>query len=563
MEIIKIKKTKSYKNIYSMKLRVAAYVRVSTNLDDQINSFESQKLHFTEKIEKNANWELVDIYADEGISGTSLNKRDNFIRMINDVEDGKIDLILTKSVSRFARNTVDSLKYIRYLKSKNIPIFFEEENINTMNQSSELLLSVLSSVAQQESENISSYLRQGAYMMMKAGKSNNHMRPYGYKWKDDKLQIVKKEADVVKIIFQMYVGGSAIREIVRYLSDNKYKNYNKNYEWRGNTLTNIMKNKIYIGTMEMGKYEKVINESGKKVERAREKPLFVYENYCKPIIDKETFYKAQELLNKNKRPDDYETISKDKIRCGYCGSVIGVFHKNVDYICIKQNILKDCKNSVSLKEKELSSVLRECFIEYLRKDVISDNYLYSLNKELVDYKNKLDFYLKQSSQLISKYIDKKSNYLDYFVDKQKIDDNIEEYNSLIHEINKEIIKYNEFKKIYEKLYNDIIELFQEEDMFISLLKKYNFVLVWGGYNDEGKVKPSTLRIIYNWNISKLEAKQKMEEVSNIYFKDSDDSLIVMDYKSKVVRRIYKNHKLMNKSIRVILEIHKEEGIIWK
>ena len=98
-------------------------------------------------------------------------------------------------------------------------------------------------------------------------------------------------------------------------------------------------------------------------------------------------------------------------------------------------------------------------------------------------------------------------------------------------------------------------------MFISLLKKYNFVLVWGGYNDEGKVKPSTLRIIYNWNISKLEAKQKMEEVSNIYFKDSDDSLIVMDYKSKVVRRIYKNHKLMNKSIRVILEIHKEEGII--
>ena len=138
------------------RLRVAAYARVSTDSEDQLNSFESQVKYYNEKINKNNEWLFVEVYADESISGTQDYKRSNFMRMIQDSLNGKIDLILTKSISRFARNTLDTLKYVRMLKEKNVAILFEEENINTLEMAGELLLTILSSVAQQESETISS-----------------------------------------------------------------------------------------------------------------------------------------------------------------------------------------------------------------------------------------------------------------------------------------------------------------------------------------------------------------------------------------------------------------------
>ena len=143
------------------KLKVAAYARVSTDSEDQLNSFESQVKYYNEKISKNIEWSFVEVYADESISGTQDYKRSNFMRMIQDSMNGKIDLILTKSISRFARNTLDTLKYVRMLKEKNVAILFEEENINTLEMAGELLLTILSSVAQQESETISSHVYKG------------------------------------------------------------------------------------------------------------------------------------------------------------------------------------------------------------------------------------------------------------------------------------------------------------------------------------------------------------------------------------------------------------------
>ena len=143
------------------RLRVAAYCRVSTDSEDQKNSYQSQLKYYNQKINDNIKWKFVDIYADEAISGTQDYKRSDFMRMIQDALDGKIDLILTKSISRFARNTLDTLKYVRMLKEKNIGILFEEENINTLEMAGELLLTILSSVAQEESETISSHVNLG------------------------------------------------------------------------------------------------------------------------------------------------------------------------------------------------------------------------------------------------------------------------------------------------------------------------------------------------------------------------------------------------------------------
>lgn len=170
MEIIKQNKTKtdvrktSIKALTERELRVVAYARVSTDHDDQKNSFDSQQKYYSNKIARNPNWTFVDIYCDEGISGTRTNKREGFIKMMKDAVNNRFDLILTKSVSRFARNTVDTLKYVRILRERKIGVYFEEENINTLDMNGELLLSILSSIAQQESTNLSAHVLLGLKM---------------------------------------------------------------------------------------------------------------------------------------------------------------------------------------------------------------------------------------------------------------------------------------------------------------------------------------------------------------------------------------------------------------
>src|SRR5574344_25655 len=167
------------------RLRTVAYARVSTDNDEQLNSYESQKKYYKEKIVSNSEWSFAGIYADEGISGTQDFKRENFMKMIEDGMGSKFDLILTKSISRFARNTLDTLKYVRLLKEKNIAILFEEENINTLEMSGELLLTVLSSVAQQESETISSHVKLGLKMKSERGELVGFNNCYGYSPRSD------------------------------------------------------------------------------------------------------------------------------------------------------------------------------------------------------------------------------------------------------------------------------------------------------------------------------------------------------------------------------------------
>ena len=197
------------------KLRVAAYCRVSTDSDEQASSYETQVAHYTEYIQKNPEWELAGVFADDGISGTNTKKRDEFNRMIGECEAGNIDMIITKSISRFARNTLDCLRYIRKLKELNIPVFFEKESINTMDAKGEVLITIMASLAQQESQSLSQNVKLGLQFRYQNGQVQvNHNRFLGYtKDADGHLIIDTGQAEVVKRIYREYLEGLSMDKI--------------------------------------------------------------------------------------------------------------------------------------------------------------------------------------------------------------------------------------------------------------------------------------------------------------------------------------------------------------
>lgn len=199
------------------KLRVAGYYRVSTETEEQNSSYEIQVAHYTDFIKKNTEWEFAGIFADDGISGTNTKKREEFNRLIDECMEGNIDLVITKSISRFARNTLNCLQYIRQLKDKNISVYFEKENINTMDAKGEVLLTIMASLAQQESQSLSQNVELGLQYRYQQGKVQvNHKRFMGYtKDEDGNLIIVPEEAEIIKRIYREYLEGQSLVGIGR------------------------------------------------------------------------------------------------------------------------------------------------------------------------------------------------------------------------------------------------------------------------------------------------------------------------------------------------------------
>ncbi len=231
------------------KLRVAAYCRVSTDYDEQASSYETQVAHYKELIQKEPTWEFAGIYADDGISGTNTKKREQFNKMIAACKAGKINLIVTKSISRFARNTIDCLKYIRDLKAINVAIFFEKENINTMDAKGEVLITIMASLAQQESESLSQNVKMGIQYRYQQGKVFvNHNHFLGYT-KDDQgnLVIEPEEAKVIKRIFYSYLNGMTMKQIADSLKADGILTGGKTKNWRSSSVAKILKNEKYMG----------------------------------------------------------------------------------------------------------------------------------------------------------------------------------------------------------------------------------------------------------------------------------------------------------------------------
>ena len=277
-------------------LRVAAYCRVSTTLEQQETSYEAQVSYYTEKIKSNPNWKLAGIYADDGKSATNTKKRDDFNAMIEDCMAGKIDMIITKSVSRFARNTVDSLQNIRKLREKNIAVYFEKEGVNTLEGTGELLITILSSQAQEESRNLSENTRWGLVRRFENGiVSVNHNKFLGYtKDKNGELVIVPEEAELVRRIFRLYLEGNSIIQITRILESEGIKTVTGRSRWCPGVIDKMLSNEKYMGDVLQQKTYTIDFLTKKRVKNNGIVPQYYIEDDHEAIIPKELYYQVQE-----------------------------------------------------------------------------------------------------------------------------------------------------------------------------------------------------------------------------------------------------------------------------
>lgn len=301
------------------KIRVAAYCRVSSSSDDQLNSYAAQVTYYSSKFENSDTEILADLYADEGITGTCDTKRIEFQRMITDCRRGKIDRIYTKSISRFARNTRDCLKYVRELKSLGITIFFEKENIDTAKVTDEMMITIMGGLAQEESLSISENMKWSLRRQMANGTIKQTSAPYGYTLADGQLIVNPEQAEIIRNIYRMFLSGMGYRVIVQELNKDGVPKNDKGETWTISAIAYILKNERYIGD---SLWQKNYNE-GIPVKRFKN-----YGKYAKyyipdthePIIDRSTFETAQRLIAEHQTESESAVVYPltQKIVCSHC-----------------------------------------------------------------------------------------------------------------------------------------------------------------------------------------------------------------------------------------------------
>ena len=318
----------SGKKLIDLPLRVTFYARVSTDHDEQLNSLENQVMYFENYIKSQDNWIFINGYVDEGISGTSVKKRDNFLKMIGDAKDGMFDLILTKEISRFSRNTIDSIKYTQELLASGVGVFFLNDNINTFEADAELRLTIMSSIAQDEIRKLSERIRFGYKRSIEKGIVSGNNNFYGYKKNKGKLEIVEEEAELVRLIFNEYSKGEMGISKLGYFLYNKYNISSKtNKPLRGTVIGRIIRNPKYKGYYCAHK-ETTVDYHSKKRIRFKPDEWIVYKDNisCPPIVSEKLWDKCNEILKNNSfkhkmhtRTDMRYALS-GKIKCFYDGA---------------------------------------------------------------------------------------------------------------------------------------------------------------------------------------------------------------------------------------------------
>ncbi len=358
--VIRIEATSAFipsnADVIPKKRRVCAYARVSTDSTDQLNSYNAQITEYTKRIQENIDWDFVDLYADEGTSGTSTKKRVNFLRMLEDARNGKIDLILTKSLSRFARNTVDCLSIIQELRLINVEVFFEKENLSSTDSKVDLMLTIFSSIAQEEARNISENVKWGIRKRYKEGTIRiNTSRFLGYdKDAHGKIIVNDSEAKVVKMIYNLYISGMSYREIAKHLIDNNFKNGRKEVVWHPSNIMNILKNEKYMGDVLLQKKVTLDYLSHKSVINTGQAPQYYIENNHEAIISKELFDVVQQMTkvrstsNESSRYGNQFPLS-GIVHCSCCGRVLNRNYYN--YRTENERVVLTCKNTSKKKIK--------------------------------------------------------------------------------------------------------------------------------------------------------------------------------------------------------------------
>ena len=374
------------------RIRVAAYCRVSTKQEEQINSYEVQKKHYTEKINANPEWQMVGIFADKGITGTSVLKRDEFNKMIKLCKSKKIDMILVKSISRFARNTVDCLHYTRMLKTLGIDVYFEEQGIHSIKSDAEFYISIYGTIAQSESENISANVKWGKLQSAKEGKVAFMYKNFlGYrKGTDGNPEIDEEQAETVKIIYDRFLAGDSLKQIAEKLQNEKRLSPSGKSGWSTATIRSILSNEKYKGDAIINKTFTVDCLTKEIRKNNGERPKYYVENNHPAIIDAETFGRVQEELARRigkKKVKEIGTKTEqgkysskyaltELLICGECHTpyrrCTWTAHgeKRIVWRCVKRLDYgkKYCHNSPTLKESRIQAAIVNAIQKFAQQD---------------------------------------------------------------------------------------------------------------------------------------------------------------------------------------------------
>ncbi len=381
------------------RLKVAAYARVTTNRESMLNSLAAQVNYYKRLIQNNSKWEFAGVYADEGITGT-ISKRDEFQLMLEHCKKGKIDMIITKSISRFARNTLTLLKTIRKLKELNIDVYFEEQNINTLSGEGEMILTLLATMAQEESRSTSENMKWRIKKDFEKGLIWGGKDSYGYKIENKTLVLIPEEAKVVKLIFDLYLKGDGYNKIARILTEKGYKP-KKSKTWNPASIRTILNNSNYTGDLTLQKSYRENHLTKTKIINNGEFDKYFIKNNHEPIISKEDFFAVQELIKQktsNIKKSNNNSIFKGRIRCGLCGKMY-TFRKtkyNDAWICstYRQRGPSACKSKQVLDKKVIEASNRILQMSKFKRHIFDD----LVEEVIVLPDNKLVFKLNDGTE---------------------------------------------------------------------------------------------------------------------------------------------------------------------
>ena len=351
--------------------RVAAYCRVSTNSADQQNSYNTQVRYYTRYIKSRTEWTLVDIFADEGLSGTSSEKRENFQRMITMCELKQIDLVVTKSVSRFARNVKETLEYVRKLKLLGVGVVFEKEGINTLSMGDEMLLNTFAAIAQEESVSISQNVRFSIKKKMESGEYINGCVPFGYRLENKVMIPFEPEAEIVRSLFQGYLNGASLTELCRYLEKQSISPRNQGAKWNVRVVSKMLSNEKYIGdSLYQKKYRETTVPFTQHINYGQEEQYYATGTH-EGIVDKEIFASVQELLKKRRELYSRPEVAPAKypfthrIQCSECGTF---YRRRI----VNGSVVWGCNQHI---EDRIA-----CNSHYYREDRIMDAFIEIINR---------------------------------------------------------------------------------------------------------------------------------------------------------------------------------------
>lgn len=426
--------------------KVAAYARVSTDSDEQMTSLDAQIDFYTNYIKANPEWEFVKVYYDEGISGTNTKNREGFKQMIQDAINGKIDLIITKSISRFARNTLDTISYVRKLKEKGIEVYFEKENLWTLDQKSELILTIMASIAQEESRSISQNVTWGKRVAFQEGRVSFAYSTFlGYKKENDKIIIVEEEAEIVRRIYRMFlVEGKTATGIAKYLKKHEVKTPSgKNTNWTKNTVTSILSNEKYKGDALLQKTftDNFLEQT--VVKNTGQIPQYYVENSHPAIIDRSFWDLVQiELQRRSVMGPRYSAndLFSSKLICEDCGGFYGrkKWHSGSNY----EKFVYQCNNKFH-KGKD------KCLTPHLNQEDVKERFIKAYNLTMKDKR---------------RIIDDAKEIIELLTDTSKIDEEIVKINDeiiVVSELVSKLVKENSKTDIQIEEYNNRYEQLSE------------------------------------------------------------------------------------------------------